>query len=268
MDAAVPVDADTLWTDCEGPVRADVAFSCPLLRVSRDAGVTWTSVSLPGLGDTGSADLLVVPTFSSGFHFISPTEGYVAVQETGARGTRTHYFRSPDGGRTWSEVALVEGQRAWAAPIFLDSQHWFQPGLSTVLSGVDGSGVAYVNADGMNATSDGGKTWRNVGASMGSLDRVWMWDTQYGVAVHGVDNDSPLYLTSDGGQSWQPAMIGPGQYPNPSFAWVTAPPMESGMPDVSPSAARSITPSAARSISPSAEPSASPAVSVGATAGN
>jgi photosystem II stability/assembly factor-like uncharacterized protein len=262
----IPVDADTLWTYCGIPVFAPAQGSCPLLQVSRDAGATWTPVALPGVSSTGS-EALAVPalagTVPEGVQFINATEGYVAVQETVGNGDheRVHYFRTTDGGRTWSEVASTEWQQVAVPAIFIDSQHWFQPGLETLVIPKAGATNEFVESSGMNATSDGGKTWRNVAASMGRLYQVWMSDALDGAALIYEGDGQRLYLTSDSGQTWQAANIGPVQWPNPTPDLVTVPPLEPGMSGASPSAARS--------ISPSAEPSAtSPEVSAGASAGN
>jgi hypothetical protein len=195
-------------------------------------------VSLPGLADTGTT----TPQPNE-VQFISPSEGYVAVQETGAGSTRTHYFRTTDGGRTWSEVALVQRQTAWTAPIFLDSQHWFQAGLQNMVVPKAGATDEFVVTPGMNVTSDGGKTWRNVGASMGSLDVVWMSDTLHGATLVGDGPGSHLFLTSDGGETWQAAKIGPAQWPTPSVELVTVPPSGSGVPGASLETAQPANPS-------------------------
>ncbi|HEX7492192.1 MAG TPA: hypothetical protein VF337_10885 [Candidatus Limnocylindrales bacterium] len=282
LDSVVPVDADTLWAACGASGLTLATSPCPLLRVSHDAGATWTGVSLPGLGDSSSVSLTVLESLdpdSGGIRFISPTEGYVAVQETIASGSRTHYFRTLDGGLNWSQVALVEGQEVWAAPIFVDSQHWFQAGLGSVASGLIAVGtfgtVDYKTA-GMKVTSDGGKTWRHVAAALGFFYQAWMSDALHGAALVGDGAGSHLFILSDGGETWHEANLGPAQYPNPSGSWVTAPPLESGTPGASPTAARSVSPTAEPSVTlpeplvtlPEGSPSASPAISAGASAGN
>jgi hypothetical protein len=268
--SVIPADADTLWTYCGIPVSAPAQGSCPLLQVSRDAGATWTPVALPGLGGTGNEGL-AVPALAGlvldGVQFISPTEGYVAVVETVGNNDhdRIHYFRTTDGGRNWSQVALTEWQQVAVPPIFVDSQHWFQPGLETLVIPHAGAANEFVESHGIDVTSDGGKTWRNGAASLGEVYQLWMSDALHGVAV---GNGQRLYLTSDGWETWQLANIGPALWPNPTPA-ATVPPLESGMLGASPSAARSISPSTEPSVTlPEVSPSASPAISAGASAGN
>jgi photosystem II stability/assembly factor-like uncharacterized protein len=258
----IPVDADTLWTYCGIPVFAPAQDSCPLLQVSRDAGATWTPVALPGVSSTGN-EALAVPALTGvgvdGVQFISPAEGYVAVRETVGNNDhdRIHYFRTTDAGRTWSQVALTEWQQVAVPPIFIDSQHWFQPGLETLVIPHVGATNEFVESQGMNVTSDGGKTWRNVAVSMGQLLQVWMSDAQHGAALKG----QLLYLTSDGGETWQPASIAPAQWPNPSQALVTVPPSQSGYPAGSQYAEPSGSSVALPSGLPSGLPANSPATS-------
>jgi len=266
----IPVDANTLWSYCGIPVVALPAGSCPLLQVSRDAGASWTAVTLPGLGGTGNEALAVLDlsgTVPNGVQFISPTEGYVAVQETLTSNYIIHYYRTTDGGRTWSEVASTDGQQVAVPPIFIDSQHWFQGGLETVVipnpspNATNGFIVSqdFVTPQGVNVTSDGGKTWKNVAASLGSIYELWMSDAQHGAGIVSGNNGSILYLTSDGWETWREASIGPAQWPNQAPAGITAPPLESGTPAGSPSAARSADPSALPSVTLPATPSDTPA---------
>jgi photosystem II stability/assembly factor-like uncharacterized protein len=196
VDGAVTAtDEDTLWIGHSPAATA----GRPLLRVSRDAGATWSNVSLPGVGATSSADLYVISHGSMGaVTFLSSTEGYVVVSQKLATGYETHYYRTADGGRSWSRVATF-GRRALVAPVFVDETHWYQ--------------VDFPQSQ-MEATTDGGQTWSTVGTTTAfgdSLVNFWTADGQNYAALGAVDPSSAsdhseaLFLTWDGGETWQPA---------------------------------------------------------------
>jgi hypothetical protein len=185
---SVASDANTLWAakTWTGSPAAQ------LFQVSRDAGATWSAVQLPGL-DVQSTCVqpgsLWVPG-PEGVTFLSATEGYTAVScSEGNFGTR--YYRTTDGGRSWSQVAAI-AQPVTAAPVFLDATHWFQPNLA----GAD-----------LQATADGGKTWTTLGQSGLAGTGIYWFDTRDGKNGAALDQgaNSALFLTWDGGRTWQPA---------------------------------------------------------------
>ena len=200
----VAVDANLLWApnSNNGPV------SQPLLQVTRDAGATWSDVPLPGVAATGSDSLYILDGSTGGVQFLSPTEGYLAViRETGSSRAgasyETLYFGTADGGRSWSQVAATWPQAMPVGPVVLDAKHWYQLGMGQ-----------FSNSMGMGMTSDGWKNW-----SVTAIDNNWpagaqpiaFWtvDGQNGAALASVNNGGAgagsLFLTWDGGMSWQPA---------------------------------------------------------------
>jgi photosystem II stability/assembly factor-like uncharacterized protein len=120
--------------------------------------------------------------------FLSATEGYLAVSCTeGGFGTR--YYRTADGGHSWSQEAVV-ARNVDAAPVFVDATHWLQP----------------IGA-GLQVTADGGRTWTTV-ASEGLADYpTYAFETIDGVngSALPVGANTPLFLTWDGGKTWRPA---------------------------------------------------------------
>jgi len=112
------------------------------LDVTADGGQTWRAlppVSLPG--------------YVQAFGFADPTH-YLALI-TGTKGDFETVYRSIDGGATWTEGATVPSMMGQFLPQFdfVDLQHGFveEPGSQI------GSAPAF-----FFATSDGGKTWRNM----------------------------------------------------------------------------------------------------------
>lgn len=183
---SVVSDPNTIWA---ATTRAG-SPEAQLLQVSRDAGATWSDVQLPGLDIQSTCvqpGSLWVPG-PEGVTFLSATEGFTAVScSQGNFGTR--YYRTTDGGRSWSEVAAI-AQPVTVGPAFVDATHWLQP-----------IGV------GLRATADGGQTWTTV-ASKGLADYpIYALHTRDGVngSALPVGANSPLFLTWDGGRTWRPA---------------------------------------------------------------
>lgn len=111
------------------------------LDVTDDGGKTWRA--LPPLP---------VPDYPEAFGFADPTH-FVALI-TGAKGDSDTIYRSADGGATWAGGVTVPSLIGQNAPqfLFVDAQHGFVESPGSV-----GAGPAV-----FLATSDGGKTWRNM----------------------------------------------------------------------------------------------------------
>jgi photosystem II stability/assembly factor-like uncharacterized protein len=225
MDGIVAVDGTTLWTG----VVAGLGER-PLLRVSRDGGATWTTATLPGIGalagGTGSdgkprPHLAGLPTF------FDPTNGLVAVATYDSKGAadRIRYFRTGDGGRTWSEVATLRGEDQ-AVPTFVDASHWFQP----------------LQARGLAETRDGGQTWNGapdgilylpdgpMSPALVALDpRLTTVDGVHAMSTgRTLESDAPdaatvsvVFVTADGGETWRAA-----RFPTSSGSPVATPTSE------------------------------------------
>lgn len=199
-------DSTTLWAGAEqeaGPVVH------PLLDVSRDGGRTWVPAVLPGVvgpsaqGMGGAMRYLVEPPL-----FLDALTGTVAIVSAGANGTLTTFYRTSDGGRTWSKVGDLRLAAA-AGPALLDARAWLLP---------------VQNPTGLEATADGGVTWHALAPS-GLPANSWIdWiagvdGTHAAALVSGPWYPAPdeLFLSSDAGRSWRPAVLGgtPGSAPSP-----------------------------------------------------
>lgn len=196
-------DSRTVWAAAQGEAGP---VNHPILDVSRDGGLTWSRVALPGVIDRwgGVQNVpLEPPTFldaSTAFFTLSPSD------DTG--GPQTLVFGTRDSGQTWSRLASLSA--LLVGPIaFVDARHWLavEQGLPSVLK----------------VTDDGGSSWRDLpaaGLSAGSLESLSMLDARHGAAVLLVAGDSGmpaiLMLTSDGGESWKPAAGLPAAGPSPT----------------------------------------------------
>jgi photosystem II stability/assembly factor-like uncharacterized protein len=190
-DLVAPTDADTLWT---GSDQNMLSGPGPLLRVSHDGGATWSGVALPGVAANASQDLYLLYGPFGGLTFLNATDGYLAIFQRTSTALETRYYRTADGGRTWSLAATLPRQEVMA-PVFVDATHWYQPDF------------ADANLD---VTVDGGKTWTAIGkADLPGSQMVafWMIDGQDGVAF-GLSGSSSsaiftnLYVTWDGAKTW------------------------------------------------------------------
>jgi photosystem II stability/assembly factor-like uncharacterized protein len=188
---AYAVDRNTLWmtTDSWGGGGSGAA-----LQVSHDAGATWTNVPLPGLSAVSAGNLSVaLPTF------LTANEGFL-VAYVDVSGVETRYYRTVDGGQTWTLVATQAGQAA--AVTFIDATHW-----------MEGEPLGI----GREITSDAGKTWTTFTALDPNESLVFQYDmadTQNGVGSGSVaatlaDGTKlyPLYLTWDSAKTWHPAVF-------------------------------------------------------------
>ena len=171
-------DRSTLWAGSEG------GHTGPILSVSRDSGLSWSTVRLPGLeGLAGGTDRWMeeAPVFldaNIGFVHVFSSQG----------GEFSDVFTTTDAGLTWTRQHLPFDARQVD---YLDTNHWLVPGHGSIA-----------------VTADGGATWKTVGArGMGGGDFVKLvfFDTDNGLGLY-EPYDAPghhyLYRTSDGGQDW------------------------------------------------------------------
>lgn len=188
-------DADTVWAGAEqeaGPVVH------PLLDVSRDGGRTWGAVGLPGLvgqseqGPGGVMRYLTEPPL-----FLDANNGIVAIASENPTGTVTTFYRTTDGGRTWSKAGDL-GSDVSYGPAVLDLRDWL---------------VAVQNSTGLEATSDAGTTWHPVITSGLPVDSQVTWigglDATHAAALVAGSSGLELLITADAARSWKPAVLGP-----------------------------------------------------------
>ncbi len=163
-----------------GWVSVRVGNSGRLLATS-DGGHTWLPVDLP-LGEPAiAADLKLLPG-GAAVLLMRTHSGWLALA-------------SRDGGRTWEEPQRVPigpplPGAAYDRPSFIDHDHW------VVAAG-----------SGLRVTSDAGRTWRDIDASLpagiAAVHDLWLMAGGQGWATAGdaLSNLRVLY-TSDGGAHW------------------------------------------------------------------
>jgi photosystem II stability/assembly factor-like uncharacterized protein len=155
--------------------------------LSRDAGATWTAISLP------EASLNV---FDIGFHLSDPNTLWAA--------THTGLYKTTDGGQTWTQSLAYSGSSFWNdAP----SLAMHPTDSDTLLLAVQSRGVV--------RSADGGNTWTRVDQSMDQREPMTAlaWSASDPSIVY-AERVSPqrdsagnhvamfTYQSTDAGQTW------------------------------------------------------------------
>jgi photosystem II stability/assembly factor-like uncharacterized protein len=178
-------DGPALWAGTQsdaGPVER------PVLDVSRDGGKTWVDARLPSLvGSLSATNRVLAPPAFFG------SVGIVAVEQSVGGVEAATIYRSDDGGGTWvaASPATPNVVGAFAAA---DADHWL------------GSAAGV-----LSKSNDGGKTWLSgplTNRATGSIVWLGFADSLHGATlVSGGPSETPaaLFITSDGGETWQPA---------------------------------------------------------------
>lgn len=186
-------DGTTLWAGlAQSAAGASPIDNPPLLEVSRDGGRSWQDAHLPLLeGEVGGGGAWL----DGPPHFLDPATGIVTATALHGNGMETRVFRTTDAGRTWTLISDLAVE-AGAGPALFDAKDWLLP---------------LVNPFGLMATTDGGATWQPMPAT-GLANGGWIaWvgalDVRHAVALvpsgHSFDGSGLLFITADGGRTWQ-----------------------------------------------------------------
>lgn len=197
-------DSNTLWS---APDHASSKFSGVTLAVSRDAGLTWSTVDLPDLASVPAEAEVGV---AAGPVFWDASNGAFAVGVF-LNGSSTPpaiwFYRTSDAGRSWTVVKEpTEFPMMDFPPAALVGRQWAVRDLSLF---------------GLTVSSDFGASWADVpGLGMPeNTSFIWvdMTDKDHGVAtVLAAPGALALMLSSDGGRTWHPANFGAAKTKVPS----------------------------------------------------
>ncbi len=150
------------------------------LYVTTDAGRRWglrrSALSLPDMVEASFASPASGVGFSGGLGL-----GLASTGDTG--------MRTPDGGQSWTAVEFP-------APAFLGNVTTEVP-FSTVTFATSRDGWVG-GADGIAATTDGGKTWTAQLATAEPVEQLSFAGPEHGWAL----TPDQLFTTSDGGEHW------------------------------------------------------------------
>ncbi|MFI5260066.1 MAG: sigma-70 family RNA polymerase sigma factor, partial [Candidatus Limnocylindrales bacterium] len=193
-------DATTLWS---APDYTSSGLTGPTLSVSRDAGATWSTVSLPEMY-TGFIPGPVEVGVDSGPIFWDANDGALAV-DVYVAGTSSPpavwFYRTEDAGRSWTLTKKPAYLPPMAGPDALVGKEW-------VVVGTNANGFF-----GLSESSDFGATWTDVpgfgmppNTAFISLDFA---DRDHAIATVFVGPGSrALMQSSDGGRTWHAADFG------------------------------------------------------------
>ena len=184
------VGTDDVWVGAQG-VPGVVAPSQStaggdrgdeILR-STDGGSTWTATALPGCLQGCGGNLSLT--------FVDPLHGFAS--------DGNQFFSTTDGGASWSSVSTLPFDGA--AIVFTDTRDgWAQQSGDLVNTASPGTSLY--------RTTDGGQTWAPASSlpSNGQYQLPTFFTPGIGV-VFGFDPSPVVFVTSDGGNSWQPRPV-------------------------------------------------------------
>jgi len=189
-------DANTLWS---APDYTSSTYSGTALAVSRDAGLTWSTVDLPDLASVPAEANVGV---AAGPVFWDASDGAIAVGVfLNGSGTppAMWFYRTSDAGRSWTVVKKpTDFPMMDFPPAALVGRQWAARMLGDYRLAVSG---------------DFGASWTDVpGSGMpenSSFLSVDLIDKDHGIAtVFGTPGTRVLMQTSDGGRTWHAANFG------------------------------------------------------------
>jgi photosystem II stability/assembly factor-like uncharacterized protein len=191
-------DANTLWSV---PDTISSELTGVRLYVSRNAGVTWSAVDLPGLASVPANTEVGV---QAGPVFWDASDGAVAVSVDQCCSIDTiaiWFYRTSDAGKTWT---VVKQPRHYPLDPLLGDNATAGRVWATI-----GDGGLF----NMTVSSDYGASWTDV-PGFGMPDNtsfltVDLIDKDHGIAtVFASQGTRALMLTADGGRTWHAADFG------------------------------------------------------------
>lgn len=170
------------------------------LYITRDKGATWANIS-----PAPNVQFLSNPTYGKGMFFTDPDHGWIirSAYDT----TENIVLRTTDGGQTWKISSLGDDND-------ISSMYFMSPQQGWVMTSWNSS--VYKESKALYATSDGGATWKEVMQNEQYNPNLPNHSIPYiGVSTGFIFNNSThgfvsvqtgalpkIYMTKDGGQSW------------------------------------------------------------------
>ncbi len=189
-------DANTLWS---APDYTSSTYSGAALAVSRDAGLTWSTVDLPDLASVPAEANVGV---AAGPAFWDASDGALAVGVfLNGSGTppAMWFYRTSDAGRSWTVVKKpTDFPMMDFTPAALVGRQWAAKMLGNYRLAVSGDfGASWTDVPGSGMPEN---------TSFLSVDLI---DKDHGIAtVFGTQGTRVLMQTSDGGRTWHAANFG------------------------------------------------------------
>jgi photosystem II stability/assembly factor-like uncharacterized protein len=178
------------------------------------------------LGFAGTLGGVMYRTTDGGANWVDITDGFApqpigfcgiahvgnTVHVVGRYANAADYYRSTDGGLTWSFQSFGSTAQGLVDVVFLNQQVGFIGGRANQQTSPTGSAIIY-------KTTDGGLTWRPV--FVGNYGTGWAWkiypvsDQVIYVALASTDGTYRVGKSVDGGEEWSVQIVVSGQQPDP-----------------------------------------------------
>jgi hypothetical protein len=196
-----PLDVNVIWAGTDDGQ----------IQVTRNGGTTWTNVTPSQMGAWWKVFQL------DAGHFDTQT-AYAAVNTLRIDDMRPHFYKTHDGGRTWTDISNVGVQRAPALPS--DMSAWAGP-ANAIREDPVRRGLLYAATDkGVFVSFDDGASWQSLQLNLphSSVRDLIVKDDDIVVATHGrgfwiLDDVTPLRQIPAGSAAWSAMLF------KPTVAW-------------------------------------------------